>query len=267
MAQMMKVTRYAVSARRAVAAPRLTVAVLSDLHAAAPYMDSARIADLVAQTNGLGVDLIVLLGDYAGHVLGGRDLTPDAVAQGLTQLAAPLGVFAVFGNHDWRDDPATRRPGPARTRWHDAFDAAGIATLSNQAVTLTSGGTPFTLAGLESQRAFRTLFPYRITGADDLPAVSAQVNPELFTLLLAHEPCIFPDLPDAYDLTLSGHTHGGQIAPFGRAMFAPARHGARYAYGHHLHGEKQLVVSGGAASSGLPIRIGRPPEITVVSVA
>jgi predicted MPP superfamily phosphohydrolase len=50
--------------------------------------------------------MILLLGDYAGHVIGGRSLSPEEVTDALKPLGAPLGVFAVFGNHDWRNDPA-----------------------------------------------------------------------------------------------------------------------------------------------------------------
>jgi len=261
------IRRYSLTVRRDVPVPRLTIAMLSDIHAASPYMDKARIAGYVSQVNGLGADLIVLLGDYAGHVLGGRDLPPDAVAEGLSDLRAPLGVYSIFGNHDWRDDPASRPGARLATRWHRAFDAAGIPVLSNEALTLEADGVAFTLAGLESQRAFRRLMPYKITGAHDLPGTLAGADPARFTLMLAHEPDIFPDLPETCDLTLSGHTHGGQIAPFGRALVTPSRYGARYAYGHFQKGTRHMVVSGGLGESGLPIRFGRPREITVVEVA
>lgn len=72
------VTRHAVRAVREVAVPRLTLAVLSDLHAAAPFMTARRMGRIVQQTNALGADLVLLLGDYAGRVIGGRDIRPRA---------------------------------------------------------------------------------------------------------------------------------------------------------------------------------------------
>lgn len=259
---MTRITRYQVVPAPGRPAPRLTIAALADLHCNTPFMSLDRVAGLVAETNALSPDLIVLLGDYAGHVLFGRELAPDKVAHELARLEAPLGVHAVFGNHDWYDEPEAKTSGRP-TAWHKAFDAAGIATYFNTA-TLMPTDPPITLAGLESQRALRE--PPAPRGFDDWPALAETLDPDMFTLLLAHEPDIFPDLPDWVDLTLSGHTHGGQIAPFGIPLVVPSRYGRRYAYGHKQEGDKQLIVSGGLGCSTLPLRIGRPPEIVMVEV-
>lgn len=223
------------------------------------------IAALVDQTNDLAPDLILLLGDYAGHVLFGKELDPQDVANQMAKLSAPLGTHAVFGNHDWYSDPKAKRDGTL-TMWHRAFDRAGIATYSNGAVALQTN-PQIMLGGLESQRAFHEARSREIFGLDDWPKLSASMNPEIFTILMAHEPDIFPDLPDWVDLTVSGHTHGGQVAPFGRALVVPSRYGRRYAYGHIVEGKKQLVVSGGLGYSSLPIRLGRPAEIVLLQVA
>ncbi|MGP6085444.1 metallophosphoesterase [Antarctobacter jejuensis] len=251
---------------RDVPVPRLRIAVFADLHASAPYMGPARIKAFVDQTNALNADVILLLGDYVGHLLGGRDLAPDTVAAHLSALRAPLGVFAVFGNHDWRDDPQAQTNGTP-TKWHRAFEEAGLSVLSNDAVVLSKDGAELTVAGLESQRALQTAWKRTPEGNDDLEAVLPKLDPGRFTLLMAHEPDIFENLPDTIDLTLSGHTHGGQIAPFGFPLVVPSRHGRRFAYGHHRAGSRQLVVSGGLGCSGLPIRIGRPPELVMVDLS
>lgn len=185
----------------------------------------------------------------------------------LAKLHAPIGVFAVFGNHDWRNDPAPDPGAPLPTIWHRAFAEAGIPILSNGVVALEAGGVPFQLAGLESQRAFKLRRPRTVRGEDDLPAVMEFIDPSSFTLLMAHEPDVFPDLEDIIDLTLSGHTHGGQIAPFGRPLIVPSRHGSRYAYGAFTEGRKQLIVSGGLGNTTLPFRIGRPPEIVLIDLS
>lgn len=265
MPQPERVTRYQINAVRQVPVPPLTVALVSDIHASVPTMSKGRISNLVAQVNGLGTDLILLLGDYAGHVKLGRDLPPEVVVPQLADLSAPLGVHAVFGNHDWRDDPHAQDSGDP-THWHRAFDAAGIPTYSNRHVTVTHGGHRFQLAGLESQQAKGRQTKTGPMGYDDWPTLASRLDPDQFTLLMAHEPDIFPDLPDWVDLTVSGHTHGGQIAPFGRALYVPSRHGTKYAYGTFQDGQKQLVVSGGLGYSGPPIRIGRPPEIVVLTL-
>ncbi|CAN0600133.1 unnamed protein product, partial [Ectocarpus sp. 12 AP-2014] len=219
---------------------------------------------LVAQTNALSPDLILLLGDYAGHVLFTGELEPRPVAGELSKLRARFGTHAVFGNHDWFSDPKAKEDGTL-TKWHEAFDLAGIKTYSNGAVMLETDPA-ITLAGLESQRALHMPQSRSIQGLDDWPGVSKTLNPDAFTILMAHEPDIFPDLPDWVDLTVCGHTHGGQIAPFGRALFVPSRYGRRYAYGHFADGQKQMIVSGGLGYSSLPIRLGRPPEIVLVTI-
>ncbi|MCU4651684.1 metallophosphoesterase [Roseibacterium sp. SDUM158016] len=264
------VTRYAVGGLRDVAVPRLSVALLSDFHASTRFMDRPRIAGIVDQANALRADLVLLLGDYAGHVIGGRSLAPEDVAEELARLSAPLGVFSVFGNHDWYNDPAPRMGEGQPTTWHRAFAAKGIPTLSNEVLPMEAGGVPFRLAGLESQRAFvkkrRRRDRAGRPGADDLGTVMDGLDPSLFTLLMAHEPDVFPELAGHVDLTVSGHTHGGQIVPFGRPLVVPSRHGTRYAYGHFAEGTRQMVVCGGLGFTTIPLRIGRPPEIVVLEL-
>lgn len=244
----------------------LKIALVADLHACTPFMTIEHINAIIAQTNAFGADMVALLGDYAGHVFGGRNLSPTNVADCLSDLAAPLGVFAVFGNHDWRDDrEAQEKKGP--TKWHKAFEKAGIAHLSNLAINLDWCGDKLVLAGLDSQLAYQTFWDRRRRGADDFAAIEHEMSDATVNLLLAHEPDIFPELPSSVDVTLAGHTHGGQIAPFGQALVVPSRYGRRYAYGHFAEGSKHLVVSGGLGYSGVPIRLGRPPELVLVEVS
>jgi len=257
-----RVVTHRIRALRDVAVPPLKIAMIADLHACRPGMAEDRIARIVAQANGLGADLICLLGDYPGHTRGTTPLTPDEVVPLLTALRAPLGVVAIMGNHDWLDDLPARRGEIPETRWHRAFRDAGLTTLHNAATTLRKDGLEVTLAGLDSQMAHGRKRP----GADDFASVSARIDPGRFTILLAHEPDIFPDLPDHVDLTLSGHMHGGQVRIFGRALYCPSRHGTRYDLGHFREGTRQLVVSGGLGNSLLPIRFGIPPAITVVDI-
>lgn len=261
------ITRYTIQTARDVPVPRLRIAVLSDFHANRPFAGPRHLARLVTQTQALDADIILLLGDYAGHVIGGRSLSPAEVASALVELKAPLGVYAIFGNHDWRNDPDPKPGTPLPTIWHQGFADAGISILVNSVLQLEADGVPFQLAGLESQRAFKLKHPRRVRGEDDLPAVMTGLDPAQFTLLMAHEPDVFPDLEDSVDLTVSGHTHGGQIVPFGRPLIVPSRYGTRYAYGAFQEGPKQLIVSGGLGNTTLPFRIGRPPEIVLIELA
>jgi predicted MPP superfamily phosphohydrolase len=83
---------------------------------------------------------------------------------------------------------------------------------------------------------------------------------------MAHEPDVFPTVPARVSLTLSGHTHGGQIRLFGYSPIVPSRFRNRYAYGHVIEDGRNLIVSGGLGCSIAPIRFGSPPEIVVVEL-
>ena len=79
-------------------------------------------------------------------------------------------------------------------------------------------------------------------------------------------PEIFPEVPHRVALTLSGHTHGGQVRLLGWSPLVPSRYGNRYAYGHVVEDGRHLVVSGGLGTSILPVRLGVPLEIVLVDL-
>lgn len=243
-------------------APPLRIVALADLHMGEPWVDLDRLHRVVARANALDPDVIVLLGDYsASHRWVRRVLPPDQVAAALAGLRAPLGVHAILGNHDWWDDPAAQARGGGDTIWAAALRRAGIPVLSNGVQRI--GGV--WLAGLEDQWAIRRRGGF--IGLDDLPGTLAQIPEDgAPVILLAHEPDIFPDVPDRVALTLSGHTHGGQIRLLGWSPVVPSRFGNRYAWGHISEGGRDLVVSGGIGCSIAPIRLGVPPEITLVEI-
>lgn len=85
-------------------------------------------------------------------------------------------------------------------------------------------------------------------------------------ILLAHEPDVFPKVPRRVALTLSGHTHGGQVRLFGYSPLVPSRYGNRYAYGHVVEDDRHLIVSGGLGMSILPIRFGVRPELLAIDL-
>ena len=255
---------------------KLTAAIIADLHVLEPWMGVARLASIVATTNAMAPDIVLLLGDYsAGRQIRrmGRTVEPKVWAAELARLKAPLGVYAVLGNHDWWDDNAVqrRREGPTQARL--ALEAEGIPVFENKAVRLVHNGAAFWLAGLGDQWAF---FPKDrqkrfgngrgYIGVDDLPGTLAQVTDTAPVILMAHEPDIFPRVPARVSLTLSGHTHGGQIGLFGYTPVVPSRYGSRYVYGHVVEEQRNLIVSGGLGCSGMPIRIGARPEIVRVEL-
>jgi predicted MPP superfamily phosphohydrolase len=240
------------------AAP-LRIGILTDIHAVEPWMPATRISAIVERLNCLKPDVIVLLGDYVNALRPRYYTSPVAVADwvaALKPLRAPLGVHAVLGNHDWwsGEVPVIRR----------AFEKAGIALLENAAIKLRRGADQFWIAGLGDQLA------YNSHGVDDLRGTLARVTDRNPVILLAHEPDIFVNVPRNVALTLSGHTHGGQVyIPFiGRpALYRNyAGRNANFAYGLYEKHGRHMIVSSGLGLSNYPIRFMVPPEIAMVTL-
>lgn len=240
-----------------VGAPPLTVALLSDIHISDPWMPLERVDHIVATANSLGVDMILLLGDYLAGVPGFRRVAIEDMAAALGRLRAPLGVHAIMGNHDYR---WRRTPTPLV----GALRAAGIDVLLNQSRRIRGHGHDFWLAGTESSLAWGLDGG---DGRDDLAATLAAIDDDRPIVLMAHEPAQFEGVPDRVAVTFSGHTHGGQVAlPL---IGAPiSHHGTAHGWvrGHYLHQGRHLVVTSGLGLSFLPIRFMVPPEIAVVTL-
>ncbi len=265
----LNVTRYQLTPPAWPKGLGLRIAVLADVHACEPWMSADRIAAIVARTNALQPDLILLLGDYmAAHRFVTRHVPPEAWAEALATSRAPLGVHAVLGNHDWWDDHAAQREGKGPVFARRALERAGVPVYENDAVRLTKGGRPFWVAGLGDQLALlgsRWRYHRRV-GMDDLTGTLAKVKDDAPVILMAHEPDVFVRMPDRVSLTVSGHTHGGQVRMLGYAPVVPSRYRNRYAYGHVVERNQHLVVSGGLGCSIAPIRFGVPPEIVLMEV-
>ncbi|MBS0564704.1 MAG: metallophosphoesterase [Proteobacteria bacterium] len=244
----------------------LRIAVLTDLHMGEPWVSLHRLKRIVARTNALGADLIVVLGDLPGGRFVRRPIPTEATAGVLAGLRAPLGVHAILGNHDWWQDHEAQARGGGPSAAAAILRAAGIPVLENQAVRIERDAGAFWLAGLADQLAIIT-GPGTYRGLDDLPATLAAITDDAPVILLAHEPDIFPKVPDRVALTLSGHTHGGQVRFMGWSPVVPSAYGNRYAYGWVREGSRDLVVSGGIGCSIMPVRLGVPPEITLVELA
>lgn len=257
-AERLLVTRYRLNPPGWRAGHRLTIAVIADLHAAGPNMGLRRVEEVVEVTNALDADLVVLLGDYfATHPFVTEVVPPAAWAGALSALKAPLGVWAILGNHDWWHDIVGTRRG-----LHDVR----IPVMENDTVLLGEAPHRFWLAGLGDQLAY-PLGRGGFRGADDLPGTLARITTDDPVILLVHEPDIFTRVPDRVALTLAGHTHGGQIRiPLIWPHFVPSRYGARFAYGHIVEQGRHLLVSGGLGCTKIPVRLGVPPEVVHVTL-
>ena len=258
-------TRYRITPPNWPAGQNLRIVVLADVHACEPWMPAERISRISEYANTLGGDIILLLGDYVTSMRYITDIVPPQEwAQALSGLKATYGVHAVCGNHDWAQDPEAQRLRLKETISHRALRAVGITVHSNTALRTGTEEHPFWIAGLEDQWAFHeTGEP---AGLDDLPGTLAQITDNAPIIMMAHEPDVFPTIPDRVSLTLSGHTHGGQVNLFGWRPIVPSIFGERYAYGHKVENNRHLIVSGGLGCSGAPIRFMSPPEVVVIDV-
>jgi predicted MPP superfamily phosphohydrolase len=253
----------------------LRLALIADLHICEPWMGMDRVHAVVERTNALEADCVLLLGDYVSglHMSRLSEHVPHAKwAKALSRLSASRGVYSVLGNHDWWEDIESVQRGVGLPRAGLALQDVGIAVFQNNGVRLEKDGFGFWIAGLGDQWAFmhagsrwRDERGLQL-GTDDLSGTLAQVCDEAPVILMAHEPDVFAHMPQRVALTVSGHTHGGQVRVLGYAPYVPSRFGDRYIYGHIVEEGRHLVVSGGLGCSIVPMRFGSPPEIVVIDL-
>lgn len=263
----LNITRYALTPPRWTPGLKLRIAILADPHCVEPHMPLTRWQRIIAAANALAPDLHLLLGDFvAGHFFRTGTVRVADIAEAAKALVAPLGTFGICGNHDWWDDLTVQRNGQGPCLAEKAFTARGIPMLENAAVRLVKDEKPFWLTGTSSIVAIKTGRPGRFESRADLAEALGQVTDEAPVIHLAHEPDLFVDVPERVSLTLSGHTHGGQVRLFGYSPVVPSRFGNRFAYGHMVEDGRHLLVSGGLGCSILPVRFGMPPEIVVLEL-
>lgn len=202
---------------------------------------------VVHTANGLAPDIIAVVGDLVDGTV--EQLRPALAS--LANLRARHGVFFVTGNHEYYSRSGARA-------WMDELDGMGLRVLRNQRVAIGNGPEGFDLAGVPDRSAAR--FP-EDGPAEDIAGALAGRDPSRAVVLLAHQPVsIHKAASLGVDLQLSGHTHGGQIWPWG----ALVRLQQPFIRGLHRIGESQLYVSCGTGFWGPPMRLGAPAEITEI---
>lgn len=223
------------------AAP-LRIAQISDLHLGV-LTNAQHVQRLVSDVNGLAPDVIVMTGDLV-------DMQMDHFEKFgavLAQLQAPRGKYAVFGNHEVFAGLAGAR----------AFiERAGFRLLSNAGVVVND---VITIVGVDDPA---------VQGLGATPDVAestllAQYSSQRYTVLLKHQPIVEPDSRGRFDLQLSGHTHGGQIFPFG--LLTKTAYRAPMGLSS-VAPDSWLYVSRGSGTWGPPMRVLAPPEIAVIEL-
>ena len=227
----------------------LKVAVLSDIHVDDWFVNERKVRTIVERTNQLQPELIVILGDYmSGNGTVRRQVEPRVFAPILKELRAPLGVYSVLGNHDWWYDGEKVR---------QELEQNGIKVLDNETAQINARNRSLWLVGL----AYLWERPQRINETiEKVP----QGEP---MIALAHNPDVFPRLPQHVPLLLAGHTHGGQVRfPFIGSVVHSTDNGDRYSRGHIFENNHHLFVTTGIGTSILPVRFGVTPEIVLLTL-
>jgi predicted MPP superfamily phosphohydrolase len=241
----------------------MRIAQMSDIHAG-DFMPPDEVRRAVDMANELGADLAVVTGDFISDA---RDPLAECIAE-LSRLQAPLGIWGCNGNHEiyaLSEDKAQK-----------LFEKNGMRLLRQQSVELTYGGEKFNLIGVDYQRDHMTSGPRgpMLTGIEQL------IRRDIPNILLSHNPNSFHRAAElGIELSLAGHTHGGQvkfeivdhsvsparlITDFVAGLYhLPMKNGAAAANGD---GRASLYVNRGLGTFGFPVRLGVPPEITLLTL-
>jgi len=226
---------------------------LSDIHIG-PFMPADEIRKYVAIANAQKAEMIVLTGDFVTF----DPNTQEAVVDALRGLRAPFGVYGCLGNHDmWArvEDSIT-----------ELFRQTGVRMLRGTNVPVTIGTDSFNFIGVDFQSPRRfgpspPVWPL-------LGNIEGLVDRDRVNILLSHNPDTFDRAAElGIDLSLAGHTHGGQLAlEFISPEIAPSRLVTPYVSGWFGKPGGQLYVNRGIGTIFIPMRVGAPPEITVYSL-
>ncbi|HLJ50944.1 MAG TPA: metallophosphoesterase [Bryobacteraceae bacterium] len=217
------------------------IAQLSDIHISS-FMSEEQIRKYAAIANGLRADLLVLTGDFVTWDPGAR----FAVVNALTGLRAPFGVYACLGNHEaWAHVKEFITP---------LLEQAGIRVLRDRRVPIVNAGAELNLIGVEPDYGW---------SSHQVP--EGLTLPDRVNILLSHYPTLFDHAAElGIDLTLSGHTHGGQIKlNYISPRIPPAILRTPYVQGWFQKPGGQLYVNRGIGTIGIPMRVGVSPEMTV----
>jgi predicted MPP superfamily phosphohydrolase len=223
----------------------LRIVHLTDIHVSED-MPPDLIEQIVEGASALDADLGMLTGDYLAFDQWGLE---ECVAS-LSRLKTRFGILGCLGNHEIHTE--------ALERITREFDRRGVDILRGEGRDFRFGAGRLRIVGVDYQRSTRA----------PLWTVDKLMASQVPNLLLSHNPNVFPHAAQLnFDLTLSGHTHGGQVSvEILEKEISPSRFMSPYVQGLYRQGGSRLYVSRGIGTSGLPIRLGAPPEITLITL-
>jgi predicted MPP superfamily phosphohydrolase len=218
---------------------------LSDIHLS-PYLSEREFARVVDAANELRGHVVFVTGDLISM----RGDPLDACLHQISRLRSDAGIIGCLGNHEvYAGTEEYTTAGGARL---------GIPFLRSQTRQLRFGNAVMNIAGVDYQKMSPQ--PHYLEGAENL------IAPNTLNILLSHNPDVFPvAAQQGWDLTLAGHTHGGQVnVEILHHEINLARFYTPYVYGHYRSGKSSIYVTRGIGTIGMPARLGAPPEIAVL---
>ena len=230
----------------------LRLAQISDLHSG-PLVKPGQVARWRALAQAERPELLLLTGDVVDSLPEEAQIVADA----FRDFPAPLGRFAILGNHDYFTDP--------RPIWR-IMEGGGFQFLENRWANVYRNGSRLALVGLQDPMARHGHFRDIRYGPGPSPGIATEgLDPGTWRLCLNHRPSDWHLARKAgARLTLSGHTHGGQINPIPGVSSALLL--GPYAAGLYRKGKDVLYVNRGLGVVAIPIRIGAPPELTIITL-
>lgn len=207
--------------------------------------DEKRLQKTIKVINETDADLILLLGDYVKGHKRNKTISYDKINKNFKNLRAKNGIFAILGNHDiWISENETK----------NSLNSAGITVLDNENKKIKIKNKMVTIAGTNDMTENK---------ADIAKTLKNAQKP---TILITHNPDIFPFVPEFVDFTVAGHTHGGQVVfPLFGAPIVPSNYGQRYASGLVVENGKNIFITKGIGTSILPVRFNCTPEIVTIT--
>jgi len=223
----------------------LRLVQLSDIHLSL-YLSEREFARFVDAANELRGHLVFVTGD----LISVRGDPLDACLRQISRLRSDAGIIGCMGNHEIY----------AGTEEYTAAEGArlGIPFLRSQTRQLRFGNATVNIAGVDYQGM--SIRKHYLQGAERF------IAPNALNILLSHNPDVFPvAAQQGWDLTLAGHTHGGQVnVEILHHEINLARFYTPYVYGHYRSGKSSIYVTRGIGTIGMPARLGAPPEIAVL---